>query len=52
MGGDAKLFPSNYGYPLWAVYVVWIAVVLLLYPVCRWFARLKQRRHDWWLGYL
>jgi uncharacterized membrane protein len=52
MGGDAKLFPPNYGYPLWAVYVVWIAVLLLLYPVCRWFAGLKQRRHDWWLSYL
>jgi len=52
MGGDAKLFPPNFGYPLWAVYVVWIVVLLLLYPVCRWFARLKQRRHDWWLSYL
>jgi uncharacterized membrane protein len=52
MGSDGKLFPPNYGYPLWAVYVVWIAVLLLLYPVCRWFARLKQRRHDWWLSYL
>ena len=52
MGGDAKLFPPNYGYPLWTVYVVWIAVLLLLYPMCRWFARLKHRRHDWWLSYL
>ncbi len=52
MGGDAKLFPPNFGYPLWTVYVVWIVVLLVLYPVCRWFARLKQRRHDWWLSYL
>ncbi len=52
MGGDTKLFPPNFGYPLWAVYVVWIVVLLLLYPVCRWFARLKQRRHAWWLSYL
>jgi len=52
MGGDAKLFPPNFGYPLWTVYVVWIAVLLLLYPICCWFARLKQRRHDWWLSYL
>ena len=52
MGGDAKLFPPNFGYPLWTVYVVWIVVLLLLYPLCRWFARLKQRRHDWWLSYL
>jgi hypothetical protein len=23
-----------------------------LYPACRWFARVKARRRDWWLGYL
>ncbi len=27
--------------------------VLMLYPLCRWFADLKRRRRDlWWLGYL
>ena len=24
----------------------------MLYPVCRWFAELKQRRHGGWLSYL
>ena len=52
MGSDAKLFPANYGYPLWVVYAAWIVMLLLLYPLCRWFARLKQRRHSWWLSYL
>lgn len=52
MGSARDLFPSNYGFPLWVVYAVWIAVLLLLYPACRWFSRLKQRRHDWWLSYL
>ena len=52
MGSPAELFPPNYGYELWAVYAVWVAVVLMLYPVCRWYAGLKQRRHDWWLSYL
>jgi uncharacterized membrane protein len=52
MGGPSNLFPDGYGYPLWAVYVVWVVVLALLYPVCLWFARLKQRRHDWWLTYL
>ncbi|HYM76435.1 MAG TPA: heparan-alpha-glucosaminide N-acetyltransferase domain-containing protein [Candidatus Dormibacteraeota bacterium] len=52
MGGPSKLFPSDFGFPLWTVYAVWIVVLLLLYPVCLWFARLKQRRHDWWLTYL
>lgn len=52
MGSSSKLFPSDYGFPLWTVYVVWIAVLLVLYPVCLWFSRLRQRRHDWWLSYL
>ena len=30
----------------------WIAAVAALYPLCRWFAQLKQRRSDGWLTYL
>jgi uncharacterized membrane protein len=52
MGGPANLYPPGYGYPLWVVYAVWVSVVLVLYPVCLWFARVKARRRDWWLGYL
>ena len=52
MGGPSQLFPVGYGFPLWTVYAVWVVVLLLLYPACVWFARLKQRRHDWWLTYL
>ena len=42
--------PGGFGLPM--VYVIWIAGVVLLYPVCLRFARLKDRRRDWWLGYL
>ena len=52
MGGSSELFPVDYGFPLWTAYAVWVVVLLLLYPACLWFARLKQRRHDWWLTYL
>jgi uncharacterized membrane protein len=52
MGSPGERFPPNYGFPLWTVYAVWVVVLLLLYPACLWFARLKQRRHDWWLAYL
>ena len=52
MGSPSDLFPADYGFPLWTVYAVWVVVLLLLYPACLWFARLKQRRHDWWLTYL
>jgi uncharacterized membrane protein len=44
--------PGNLGFPLWAVYVFWLVGLLLLYPLCRWFAEVKRRRRDWWLSYL
>ena len=40
------------GYPLPAVYALWVAVVLLLYPACRWFAAVKRRSHAAWMSYL
>jgi uncharacterized membrane protein len=43
--------PPGWGYSLPIVYLVWAAVVLTLYPLCRWFASLKQRRSDAWLSY-
>lgn len=44
--------PPNAGFSLVVVYLCWIAGVLLLYPLCKWFAGVKQRRRDWWLSYL
>lgn len=44
--------PESYGIGLAGVYVIWLAVVAALYPLCRWFAAIKQRRTDWWLSYL
>lgn len=43
---------SGWGFGLPVVYAVWAIVVLALYPACRWFAAIKQRRRDWWLSYL
>ena len=44
--------PPGWGYSLPVVYAVWLIVVVLLYPPCRWFSRIKLRRRDWWLSYL
>jgi len=35
--------PKDYGYGLGVTYVVWISVVLALYPLCRWYAGVKKR---------
>jgi uncharacterized membrane protein len=43
---------AGWGYSLPVVFLVCIAVVLVVYPACAWFSRLKDRRRDWWLSYL
>jgi uncharacterized membrane protein len=50
--GQWQLAPQDYGYDLWVVYLVWLGVVVALYPLCRWFAGVKSRRRDAWLSYL
>lgn len=44
--------PPGWGYSLPVVYVAWAVVVTVMYPLCRWFAALKQRRSEAWLSYL
>ena len=52
MGGDRKLYPPDFGYDLWVVYAVWIAIVVALYPACRWWASAKSVSRNWWWRYL
>jgi uncharacterized membrane protein len=43
----------NYGYSLPIVYLVWISVVLLLYPLSKKYMIYKANNKDkWWLSYL
>jgi hypothetical protein len=51
-GGLPSDRPAAWGFALPVVYAVWIGVVVALYPLCRWFAALKQRRREWWWSYL
>jgi uncharacterized membrane protein len=52
-GSPLELFPQGFGYSLPTLYAVWLTVILFSYPLCRWYANLKQRRSDlWWLSYL
>lgn len=43
--------PAGWGFGLPVVYAVWALVVVMMYPLCRWFADLKRRRNDAWLSY-
>jgi uncharacterized membrane protein len=44
--------PPGWGFSLPIIYLVWVSVVIALYPLCRWFAAIKRRRSDAWLSYL
>jgi hypothetical protein len=48
----SRFYPRDFGLGLPAVYLVWVLVVALLYPLCRWVADVKARRRDWWLSYV
>ncbi|HEX5837564.1 MAG TPA: heparan-alpha-glucosaminide N-acetyltransferase domain-containing protein [Anaerolineales bacterium] len=42
-----------FGFGLGAVYAVWAAVVLALYPLCRGYQKVRESHPEWWwLGYL
>jgi uncharacterized membrane protein len=45
---------KGYGFPLVVVYVVWLLVVVLLYPLCKMFDRYKTAhvQDKWWLSYI
>ena len=42
----------EYGYPLWVVYLVWVIVVLILYPISYKYMKYKSNSKKWWLSYL
>ena len=54
------LFGFNFGRPkegsgvnLWIVYLIWIVVVIILYPLCKWYGKYKEEhREKAWLRYL
>jgi uncharacterized membrane protein len=44
---------KGYGFSLGITYLVWIGVVITLFPLCLWYDRYKSsHREKWWLSYL
>jgi uncharacterized membrane protein len=49
---DFSFHPATFGFSLWGVYLVWLAVIGTLYFPCRWFSLYKKKHRMWWLSYL
>jgi uncharacterized membrane protein len=43
----------DFGFGLGTVYVIWAIVVVMLYPLCRWYQQVRENNPGkWWLSYL
>ncbi len=44
---------DSFGFGLEAVYTLWAIVIVVLYPLCRWYQKVRQNNPGkWWLSYL
>jgi len=50
-GGFGRPRGIESGVSLWAIYVIWVALVLVLYKPCLWFSKYKAEHQQWWLKY-
>jgi uncharacterized membrane protein len=44
--------PDRFGFGLASVYLIWAAIILILYPFCSWYDQYKSTHKKWWLSYL
>ena len=44
--------PAKFGFNLWVVYAIWVAVILILYPLCKKYNRYKTANPKWWTSYV
>ncbi|HTT19703.1 MAG TPA: heparan-alpha-glucosaminide N-acetyltransferase domain-containing protein [Candidatus Sulfotelmatobacter sp.] len=52
-GGWSAATPTGAGFGLGITYLIYVASIGALYPICVWYGGVKQRRRDlWWLSYL
>jgi len=55
INGDLPFYflAAKDGYGLLVVYIVWISVVITLFPLCKWYDNYKtHHKEKWWLSYL
>ncbi len=44
--------PPNHGFSIWIAYLAWISGLVLLFPLCRLWSKLKQQKKHWVFSYL
>jgi uncharacterized membrane protein len=44
--------PQHWGFSLWVIYLIWLGVIFILYPICKKYGNYKATHNKWWLSYL
>jgi len=49
----ANFVKAGEGFSLGVTYLIWLGIVIMLYPLCKWYDRYKmEHKEKWWLSYL
>jgi uncharacterized membrane protein len=49
----SPLLKGKFGFTLIQVYLLWISIIFLIYPLCKYWNNLKiTNRHKWWVSYV
>ncbi|MDE3252963.1 MAG: DUF1624 domain-containing protein [Bacteroidota bacterium] len=51
-GSTMYFRPVQFGFSLRIVYLIWIGIVVILYPFCKKYSQYKATHTHWWLSYL
>ena len=52
LSDQSRLRADGWGLSLWGTYAVWLAVLIVLYPIASAYARYRATHKKWWLSYL
>lgn len=44
--------PATFGFNLISVYGIWLLIIIIMYPLCKWYGNYKLSNRKWWLSYL
>lgn len=48
----SRIIDAGWGVPLWGVFIAWLTVLVILYPVSAAWARYRATHKHWWTSYL
>ncbi len=52
LSDPSRLVRDGWGIPLWATYLVWLSVLVILFPISSAYARYRATHKTWWQSYL